>query len=133
MKFVRVNKVHLLTRIYQPPKTLKNPKKQFENFYLWFQRNFFKMKNLKLYSELSLNLELQSNQEVVLFSALDIERNRFFFASSANFIYSTHLSSFKVWPFSLFISCMCFYCKFWIFLMKYYLGLCWLMLWSFYF
>ncbi|WCJ19562.1 Elongator complex protein 1 [Euphorbia peplus] len=52
------------------------------------------MKNLKLYSESTLNLDLQSNQELLLFSALDIERNRLFFASSANFIYSTHLSSF---------------------------------------
>eukprot|EP00257_Ricinus_communis_P021028 XP_015580419.1 elongator complex protein 1 [Ricinus communis] len=52
------------------------------------------MKNLKLYSELSLNVELQSNQEAILFSAIDIERNRLFFASSTNLIYATQLSSF---------------------------------------
>ncbi|KDP44998.1 hypothetical protein JCGZ_01498 [Jatropha curcas] len=52
------------------------------------------MKNLKLYSELTLNLELQSKQETLLFSAIDIERNRLFFASSANFIYTTQLSYF---------------------------------------
>ncbi|XP_050209805.1 elongator complex protein 1 isoform X2 [Mercurialis annua] len=59
------------------------------------------MKNLKLYSEISLNIELQSDQEeVILFAAIDIERNRLFFASSANFIYSVQISSFhseNVW------------------------------------
>ncbi|KAJ4830409.1 putative elongator complex protein 1 [Turnera subulata] len=55
------------------------------------------MKNLKLYSETTLNLELlqQSHEESILFSALDIERNRLFFASSTNLIYTTHLSSFQ--------------------------------------
>lgn len=53
------------------------------------------MKNLKLYGEISQNLELQSPQEVLLFSAFDIERNRLFFASSANIIYTAHLSSFQ--------------------------------------
>ncbi|KAJ7971299.1 Elongator complex protein 1 [Quillaja saponaria] len=52
------------------------------------------MKNLKLYSELSLNLEFQSKNEVLQFSAFDIERNRLFFVSSHNFIYTSHLSSF---------------------------------------
>nr|XP_011469813.1 PREDICTED: elongator complex protein 1 [Fragaria vesca subsp. vesca] len=53
------------------------------------------MNNLKLYSEASLNLQLHSPQgeELILFSAFDIEQSRLFFASSANNIYSTHLSS----------------------------------------
>lgn len=53
------------------------------------------MNNLKLYSEVSLNLQLQSTaeEELILFSAFDIEQNRLFFASSANNIYATHLSS----------------------------------------
>lgn len=54
-----------------------------------------KMKNLKLHSEISQNLELQSQQEVLLFSAFDFERNRLFFASSNNFIYTADLSSFQ--------------------------------------
>ncbi|XP_031270425.1 elongator complex protein 1-like isoform X1 [Pistacia vera] len=53
------------------------------------------MKNLKLYSEVSLNLELPPKEETLLFSALDIERNRLFFASSANNIYTVQLSSFQ--------------------------------------
>lgn len=51
------------------------------------------MNNLKLYSDLSLNLELRSAEEVVSFSAFDIERNRLVFASSDNFIYTTQLPS----------------------------------------
>ena len=54
------------------------------------------MNNLKLYSDPSLNLELKSTGEVVSFSALDIERNRLFFASSINFIYTTQLRSSQV-------------------------------------
>lgn len=53
------------------------------------------MKNLKLYSEITSNLELQSEGEVLLFAAYDIESNRFFFASSDNLIYTLHLSSFQ--------------------------------------
>lgn len=53
------------------------------------------MKNLKLYSEITSNLQLQSEGEVLLFAAYDIERNRFFFASSENLIYTLHLSSFQ--------------------------------------
>ncbi|GKU91909.1 hypothetical protein SLEP1_g5716 [Rubroshorea leprosula] len=53
------------------------------------------MNNLKLYSEVTSNLVLQSEEEVILFSAYDIEGSRFFFASSANLIYTTHLSSFQ--------------------------------------
>lgn len=49
------------------------------------------MKNLKLCYELQSELELQSPDEVVRFAAFDIEQNRLFFASSANFIYTTHL------------------------------------------
>ncbi|XVE99535.1 hypothetical protein REPUB_Repub03eG0207400 [Reevesia pubescens] len=53
------------------------------------------MKNLKLYSEITSTLQLQSEGEVILFCAYDIERNRFFFASSDNLIYTLHLSSFQ--------------------------------------
>ncbi|KAK6933212.1 Elongator complex protein 1 [Dillenia turbinata] len=53
------------------------------------------MKNLKLSAELTLNLELQSKDEVIIFSAFDIERNRLFFASSSNFLYTTNLHSFQ--------------------------------------
>ncbi|KAF6163588.1 hypothetical protein GIB67_022153 [Kingdonia uniflora] len=52
------------------------------------------MKNLKLSLELTSQLDLQSsNDESILFSAFDIEQNRLFFASSANVIYVTQLSS----------------------------------------
>ncbi|KAA8534237.1 hypothetical protein F0562_031754 [Nyssa sinensis] len=51
------------------------------------------MKNLKISWELSSNLELQSKDEVLQFAAIDIERNRLFFASSANFIYTTQFHS----------------------------------------
>ncbi|KAI3817744.1 hypothetical protein L1987_11542 [Smallanthus sonchifolius] len=51
------------------------------------------MKNLKLSSELSSNLRLQSENEVIRCTAFDIEQNGFFFASSANSIYTLHLSS----------------------------------------
>lgn len=53
------------------------------------------MNNLKLCAEVPLNLELQSKDEILLFSALDIEQNRLFFASSANNIYSAEISSFQ--------------------------------------
>ncbi|KAL5569131.1 hypothetical protein UlMin_025706 [Ulmus minor] len=53
------------------------------------------MNNLKLFSEVSLNIDLQSKDETLLFSAFDVERNRFFFASSDNFIYTAQLSSFQ--------------------------------------
>ncbi|GAB4836592.1 Elongator complex protein 1, variant 2 [Ancistrocladus abbreviatus] len=53
------------------------------------------MKNLKLSTEISAKLELrfESEEELVLFSAIDIERNRLFFASSANLIYAAPLPS----------------------------------------
>ncbi|KAK9157223.1 hypothetical protein Scep_003797 [Stephania cephalantha] len=51
------------------------------------------MKNLKVYQELVSQLELQSPEELVLFSAFDIERSRLFFASSANYVYTVHLNS----------------------------------------
>ncbi|KAI3734854.1 hypothetical protein L6452_14334 [Arctium lappa] len=54
------------------------------------------MKNLKLSWELSSNLQLHSEKEVIRCTAFDIEQNRFFFASSANFIYTTHLSSSQI-------------------------------------
>jgi elongator complex protein 1 len=52
------------------------------------------MKNLKLFREVPLLLRLNSDDETFRFSALDIERNRLFFLSSHNFIYTSHLSSF---------------------------------------
>ncbi|KAL6980499.1 Elongator complex protein 1 [Sarracenia purpurea var. burkii] len=51
------------------------------------------MNNLKLSWELTSNLQLQSEDEALRFAAFDIERNRLFFASSANFIYTTNLPS----------------------------------------
>lgn len=63
------------------------------------------MNNLKLCAEVPLNLELQSKDEILLFSALDIEQNRLFFASSANNIYSAQLSSFQVSLSSLLVPC----------------------------
>ncbi|XP_021771209.1 elongator complex protein 1-like isoform X1 [Chenopodium quinoa] len=51
------------------------------------------MKNLKLSSEISVSLELQSDGEQILFSAIDIERNRLFFASSSNLIYTSQFPS----------------------------------------
>lgn len=52
------------------------------------------MKNLKLSSEISVSLELQfGSEERVLFSTIDIERNRIFFASSANVVYSAQFPS----------------------------------------
>lgn len=63
------------------------------------------MNNLKLCAEVPLNLELQSKDEILLFSALDIEQNRLFFASSANNIYSAEISSFQVSSSSLLVPC----------------------------
>lgn len=40
-----------------------------------------------------MSLETQLDDERLLFSAIDIERNRFFFASSSNFIYSANFPS----------------------------------------
>ncbi|XP_059666220.1 elongator complex protein 1 [Cornus florida] len=51
------------------------------------------MKNLKQSWEFSSNIELLSKEEVLRFAAIDIERNRLFFASSTNCIYTTHLPS----------------------------------------
>ncbi|PKA61888.1 Elongator complex protein 1 [Apostasia shenzhenica] len=51
------------------------------------------MKNLKLASAHSFNLDLQSEDEALHLSAFDIERNRLFLASSANIIYSFQLPS----------------------------------------
>ncbi|KAI3689986.1 hypothetical protein L2E82_47959 [Cichorium intybus] len=50
------------------------------------------MKNYKLSWELSSNLRLQSENEVIRCTAFDVEQKRFFFAASTNFIYTTHLS-----------------------------------------
>ncbi|XP_058758036.1 elongator complex protein 1-like isoform X1 [Vicia villosa] len=52
------------------------------------------MKNLNLFREVPLILRLTSDDETFRFAALDIERNRLFFLSSHNFIYTYHLSSF---------------------------------------
>ncbi|XP_022133723.1 elongator complex protein 1 [Momordica charantia] len=54
------------------------------------------MNNLKLYSDLSLKIELQTDEEFIQFSAFDIERSRIFFLSSANFIYTAQLASFQI-------------------------------------
>ncbi|KAJ6833332.1 elongator complex protein 1 [Iris pallida] len=51
------------------------------------------MKNLKISSTLSADLDLQSEGETLLCSAFDIERGRVFFASSANFIYALERNS----------------------------------------
>ncbi|KAG5376896.1 hypothetical protein IGI04_041492 [Brassica rapa subsp. trilocularis] len=53
------------------------------------------MKNLKLFSEVSQNIQLHSTgDEAVQFAAYDIDQSRLFFASSTNFVYALHLSSF---------------------------------------
>ncbi|KAJ1436377.1 WD40/YVTN repeat-like-containing domain superfamily [Sesbania bispinosa] len=52
------------------------------------------MNNLKLFREVPLGLSFHSHDETLRFSAFDIERNRLFFLSSHNFIYTSHLSSF---------------------------------------
>ncbi|XP_054786972.1 elongator complex protein 1 [Prosopis cineraria] len=52
------------------------------------------MNNLKLFSEVPLVLQLKSHAEALQFSAFDIERNRLFFVSAGNFVYTVHLSSF---------------------------------------
>ncbi|XP_008810803.1 elongator complex protein 1 [Phoenix dactylifera] len=49
------------------------------------------MKNLKLSSQQSVQLDLQFEGETLLLSAFDIEHNRIFFASSANVIYTLQL------------------------------------------
>lgn len=51
------------------------------------------MNNLKLCWEFTSKLQLQSEDEALRFAAFDIERNRLFFASTANFIYTTQLPS----------------------------------------
>ncbi|KAL1806070.1 hypothetical protein ACET3Z_029138 [Daucus carota] len=51
------------------------------------------MRNLKLSTELTSILELQSENETIQFAAFDIEKNRLFFASSTNFIYTAQLPS----------------------------------------
>lgn len=55
------------------------------------------MKNLKLSSELTSNLQLQFDDETLQFAAFDIERNRFFFVSSANSIYTVYLGDHAAW------------------------------------
>ncbi|KAH1140603.1 hypothetical protein GYH30_029474 [Glycine max] len=52
------------------------------------------MKNLKVFWEVPLGLSLDSNEETIGFCSFDIERNRIFFLSSHNLIYTSHLSSF---------------------------------------
>jgi elongator complex protein 1 len=51
------------------------------------------MKNLKLSSKVSSDLDLHSEDDRLRFTAFDIEHNRLFFASSSNFIYTTQLPS----------------------------------------
>ncbi|CAJ1977705.1 unnamed protein product [Sphenostylis stenocarpa] len=52
------------------------------------------MDNLKLFWEVPLVLVLHNNDETIRFSTFDIERNRIFFLSSHNLIYTSDLSSF---------------------------------------
>nr|GLL22347.1 elongator complex protein 1 [Ipomoea trifida] len=49
------------------------------------------MKNLRLSKLLSSKIHLQSQDEVLRFAAFDMERNRLFFSSSANILYTTQL------------------------------------------
>uniref|UniRef100_A0A7N0TLN7 Elongator complex protein 1 n=1 Tax=Kalanchoe fedtschenkoi TaxID=63787 RepID=A0A7N0TLN7_KALFE len=53
------------------------------------------MKNLKLCSQQALTVGFQSSQpeEALLLSAFDIERNRLFFASTSNYLYTLHLDA----------------------------------------
>ncbi|GLJ06834.1 hypothetical protein SUGI_0049640 [Cryptomeria japonica] len=51
------------------------------------------MKNLKVFKEFIANVKLQDQNEELLISALDVENNRLFFASSANIIYGINLSA----------------------------------------
>lgn len=51
------------------------------------------MKNLKISTAVSYDVDLQSEGESLLCSSFDVERNRVFFASSANFIYGVQLPS----------------------------------------
>ncbi|GMH11550.1 hypothetical protein Nepgr_013391 [Nepenthes gracilis] len=53
------------------------------------------MNNLKLSCEISVNMELQSKDELLLFCAIDIERNHLYFASSENLIYNAELPTFQ--------------------------------------
>ncbi|KAI3852442.1 hypothetical protein MKX03_009405 [Papaver bracteatum] len=55
------------------------------------------MKNLKLYSEITSQIQLQSKDEVLTLSAFDIERNRLFFASSENIVYICQIPSTQEW------------------------------------
>ncbi|KAH0907402.1 hypothetical protein HID58_039229 [Brassica napus] len=62
---------------------------------LWRDSYSSDMKNLKLFSEVSQNIQLHSTEdEAVQFAAYDIDQSRLFFASSTNFVYALHLSSF---------------------------------------
>jgi elongator complex protein 1 len=49
------------------------------------------MKNLKLVTRIAQELQLQLDGETLAVSAIDAERHRAFFVSSANFLYSVHL------------------------------------------
>lgn len=51
------------------------------------------MKNLKVFSESRTAVNLQAESEELLLSAVDVEQNRIFFASSANIIYGINLSA----------------------------------------
>jgi hypothetical protein len=49
------------------------------------------MKNLKLVTRIVQELQLQLDGETLVVSAIDAERHRAFFVSSANFLYCVHL------------------------------------------
>lgn len=52
------------------------------------------MKNIKVWKEISTQIGLQSEKgETILLSAFDFERNRLFFSSSEDVLYSISLSA----------------------------------------
>ena len=90
----------------QNPQNPRNKARQHQSLSLVNQSLFgclcaltgLKMNNLKLSREITSSLQLQAEDEAIRFAAFDIERNRLFFASSANFIYTTQLPSSQVSP-----------------------------------
>lgn len=69
------------------------------------------MKNLKLSTSVSVGIDLQSEDESLLCSAFDVERNRVFFASSANVVYGLQLSSSQVRKSKLHRNCILIDCR----------------------
>lgn len=67
-----------------------------------------KMKNLKLCLELGADVELQSEDESLLFSAFDIEHDRMFFSSSSGVIHTLHLNPSQVRVCICCLLCLCY-------------------------